>query len=52
MGGVYCEDCNIAEAVPYDSLKDNGVRPWAIDKNLAKKLWILSEELTNVKFII
>lgn len=37
MGGVYCEDCNIAEAVPYDSLKDNGVRPWAIDKKLAKK---------------
>ncbi|AJH00351.1 oxidoreductase [Clostridium beijerinckii] len=52
MGGVYCEDCNIAEAVPYDSLKDNGVRPWAIDKKLAKKLWILSEDLTNVKFII
>ncbi|NSB13997.1 SDR family NAD(P)-dependent oxidoreductase [Clostridium beijerinckii] len=52
MGGVYCEDCNIAEAVPYDSLKDNGVRPWAIDKDLAKKLWILSEDLTNVKFII
>ncbi|MBE6088023.1 MAG: SDR family NAD(P)-dependent oxidoreductase [Clostridium beijerinckii] len=52
MGGVYCEDCNIAEAVPYDSLKGNGVRPWAIDKDLAKKLWILSEDLTNVKFII
>ena len=52
MGGVYCEDCNIAEAVTADSLKGNGVRPWAIDPELAKKLWLLSEKLTGVKFKI
>jgi len=52
MGGVYCEDCNIAEAVTADSLKGNGVRPWAIDPELAKKLWLLSEDLTGVKFKI
>lgn len=52
MGGVYCEDCNISEGVPADSLKGNGVRPWAIDKELAKRLWQLSEELTDVKFNI
>jgi NAD(P)-dependent dehydrogenase (short-subunit alcohol dehydrogenase family) len=52
MGGVYCEDCDISEAVPADSLKGNGVRPWAIDAELAKKLWQLSEELTDVKFNI
>ena len=52
MGGVYCEDCNISEAVPADSLKGNGVRPWAIDTELAKRLWQLSEELTDVKFNI
>lgn len=50
MGGVYCEDCNIAEAVPADSLKANGVRPWTIDPDYAKKLWQLSEKLTGVKF--
>lgn len=50
MGGVYCEDCNIAEAVAADSLKDNGVRPWAIDVELAEKLWQLSEELLGIKF--
>lgn len=51
MGGVYCEDCNIAEAVPADSVKANGVRPWAIDPDYAKKLWQLSEKLTDVKFV-
>lgn len=52
MGGVYCEDVDISEAVPADSIKGNGVRPWAIDAELAKKLWKLSEELTGVKFTI
>lgn len=52
MGGVYCEDVDISEAVPSDSLKGNGVRPWAIDTKLAKELWKLSEELTCVKFTI
>lgn len=52
MGGIYCEDCNIAEAVPANSLKGNGVRPWAIDTELSKKLWQLSEDLTGVKFTI
>ena len=51
MGGVYCEDCNIAEAVSTDSLKGYGVRPWAIDPDYAKKLWQLSEKLTGVKFV-
>lgn len=52
MGGVYCEDCDISEAVTADSLKGNGVRPWAIDTEISKRLWQLSEELTGVKFNI
>ena len=39
LGGVYCEDCNIARAVPADSNDYNGVRPWAIDEALAERLW-------------
>lgn len=50
-GGVYCEDCDIAEAVPADSTKPYGVRPWAIDPEYAKRLWTLSEELTGIKFL-
>jgi NAD(P)-dependent dehydrogenase (short-subunit alcohol dehydrogenase family) len=49
-GGVYCEDCDIAEAVPSDSKKGTGVRPWAIDPEYAKRLWRLSEKLTGVDF--
>lgn len=49
MGGVYCEDCNIAQAVPADSTGLTGVRPWAIDRALAQRLWALSERLTGVR---
>ena len=49
MGGVYCEDCNIAQAVPADSTALTGVRPWAIDQALAQRLWALSERLTGVR---
>jgi NAD(P)-dependent dehydrogenase (short-subunit alcohol dehydrogenase family) len=49
-GGVYCEDCDIAEQVPADHKPFTGVRPWAIDPVLADKLWTLSERMTGVKF--
>jgi NAD(P)-dependent dehydrogenase (short-subunit alcohol dehydrogenase family) len=48
-GGVYCEDCNIARAVPADSQELSGVRPWAIDPTLAERLWVLSEEVTGLR---
>lgn len=51
-GGVYCEDCDIAEIAPVDSEKQEGVRPWAIDSQLAEQLWGLSESLTGVNFTI
>lgn len=52
LGGVYCEDVDIAKAVPEDSLDPAGVRPWAINPQLAQRLWELSESLTGVKFSI
>ncbi len=50
LGGVYCEDVDVAEAVSVDSLNPDGARPWAIDAELAIKLWKLSEEFTGVRF--
>jgi hypothetical protein len=52
MGGVYCEDCDIAQAVPADDKSFSGVRPWATDPALADKLWALSEHMTGVRFAI
>jgi NAD(P)-dependent dehydrogenase (short-subunit alcohol dehydrogenase family) len=49
-GGVYCEDCNIAEAVPADDKGFTGVRPWAIDGETAKRLWAMSEDMLGEAF--
>jgi NAD(P)-dependent dehydrogenase (short-subunit alcohol dehydrogenase family) len=52
QGGVYCEDCDIAVAVPADDKSFAGVRPWAIDPAQADRLWTLSERMTGVRFAI
>jgi NAD(P)-dependent dehydrogenase (short-subunit alcohol dehydrogenase family) len=49
-GGVYCEDCNIAAAVPADWPEFLGARPHIQDAALAEGLWAKSEELTGVSF--
>jgi NAD(P)-dependent dehydrogenase (short-subunit alcohol dehydrogenase family) len=46
-GGVYCEDCDVAEIV--QEIGERGVRPYAIDPALADRLWTRSEEWTGVK---
>jgi NAD(P)-dependent dehydrogenase (short-subunit alcohol dehydrogenase family) len=45
MGGVYCEDCDIAEVIPGDLSLQTGTAPWACDPELAEQLWALSEQL-------
>jgi NAD(P)-dependent dehydrogenase (short-subunit alcohol dehydrogenase family) len=65
MGGIYCQDVEVAEVVQSDStlagteqdiaqavaaVSRLGVLPRAIDPQTAERLWILSEELTGVKF--
>lgn len=47
MGGVYCEDCDIAAVV--QEAGANGVRSYAIDPDLAEELWKRSEAWTRVK---
>lgn len=41
-GGLYLED--VAEAVPSAEGQMNGVKPWAIDPEMARKLWDWSED--------
>ncbi|MFI5703060.1 SDR family NAD(P)-dependent oxidoreductase [Streptomyces xanthochromogenes] len=59
LGGVYCEDCDIAEpaAAGANGVTDGeldaealtaGVRPHATDPEQAARLWALSAELTGV----
>lgn len=47
LGGVYCEDCDIAEPAPADGDR-TGVRDYATDPEQAARLWELSAELTGV----
>jgi NAD(P)-dependent dehydrogenase (short-subunit alcohol dehydrogenase family) len=49
-GGVYCEDCEIAEvAVPGSPTAEaKGVNAYAVDSEQAARLWEVSAELTGV----
>ena len=50
LGGLYLEDCDVAEPAPEPADIDVrvGVRDWAIDPDQAARLWTLSAELTGV----
>jgi NAD(P)-dependent dehydrogenase (short-subunit alcohol dehydrogenase family) len=48
LGGVYCENCDIARLAPEDSDESGGVRPWAVDADLADRLWQMSERMTSM----
>lgn len=52
MGGVYCEDVDLAVAVAADFADPSGVRPWAMDREQAERLWQKSEEWTGVGFAV
>jgi NAD(P)-dependent dehydrogenase (short-subunit alcohol dehydrogenase family) len=50
MGGVYCEDCDIAEPTQSGSpeARIRGVDAHAVDPSDAARLWALSAEMTGV----
>ncbi len=50
QGGVYCEDCDVAELAPDESQRARGVRPYAVDPEAAGRLWALSERLNDLRF--
>ncbi|WP_405803509.1 LysR family transcriptional regulator [Streptomyces sp. NBC_01187] len=46
-GGVYCENCDIAEPAPSGPPAGWGVAPWATEPENAARLWRLSADLTG-----
>jgi len=48
IGGVYCEDGEVAQLAGVST--SGGVQPYSLDESNAKRLWILSEEMTGIKF--
>lgn len=57
IGGVYCEDGDIAELLCEDpalqtnaKLHQSGVQPYSLDRHNAKQLWSLTEEMTGIAF--
>ena len=44
-GGLYCEDCDVANLATEESLPYFDVAPWAVDADSAMRLWDLSEEM-------
>ncbi|GAA3731510.1 SDR family NAD(P)-dependent oxidoreductase [Salinactinospora qingdaonensis] len=48
MGGLYCEDCDVAAPAPADGAAFVGVRDHAVDPEQAARLWALSADLTGV----
>lgn len=49
IGGVYCEDTEIAE-LSLGQEVSSGVKPYSVDETSAKRLWELSEKLTDITF--
>lgn len=49
QGGIYCEDCHVAETID-DSSIGHGVKSWALEEEAAERLWRLSEQWSGESF--
>jgi NAD(P)-dependent dehydrogenase (short-subunit alcohol dehydrogenase family) len=49
VGGLYCEDCHVAEPAEGDDIR-GGVRAYALDAERAKALWAKSEAMVDEHF--
>jgi NAD(P)-dependent dehydrogenase (short-subunit alcohol dehydrogenase family) len=50
QGGVYCEDCDIAQLLVPGEVLATGVMAHACDPDAAAALWAMSEAMTGVTF--
>ncbi|MCP2340270.1 SDR family NAD(P)-dependent oxidoreductase [Actinomadura rupiterrae] len=47
LGGLYTQDCDVAEPATGDDMLIGGVKPWAVDPDDASRLWKISADLTG-----
>lgn len=45
LGGVYCEDCDVADLASDDAPGYSGVESWAADEEEAMRLWEITEQM-------
>jgi NAD(P)-dependent dehydrogenase (short-subunit alcohol dehydrogenase family) len=50
IGGVYCEDCDIAKVWAQGDSPYGGVHAHAVDQDIAENLWTLSEKMTGISY--
>jgi len=50
LGGVYCEDADVAELAPENDGGQRGVKPYSLDQANARNLWKWSEQITGITF--
>ena len=52
VGAKYCEDCHVGEIVTDPNLGavSEGIRPYALDAERAKALWVKSEAMVDERF--
>lgn len=50
LGGLYCEDCDVAVRAEVAGAPFVGVKAYAVDPDAAERLWALSVELTGTGF--
>jgi hypothetical protein len=47
LGGLYCEDCDVARLADENSQRWHHVRPWACSEEGADRLWAMSETMVD-----
>ena len=50
IGGVYCEDCDVATLWTEGASPYGLVRSYAVDQNIAEDLWGISEDMAGVHY--
>jgi hypothetical protein len=50
LGGVYCEDCDVAALWQKGNSPYSGVHAHAVDPAISEALWTLSEKMTGVSY--